>query len=209
MILYCIRHGQSTYNAEGRIQGQSDVPLSELGERQGEAAARALTAYPIDAIFSSPLRRAMQTAEAVSATLQLPIRTDDRLKEIHAGIFQDKRRCDVEQLYPEETAHWVSEDPDYAIPGGESRRQLLHRGTTAFRDIARCGHAHVAVIGHGRLLVVTLKGLLDIAPVEPPFSLQNGSITRLAANGDGRFELLSLDDVDHLAAVGFGSDGDL
>ena len=209
MIFYCIRHGQSTYNAEGRIQGQSDIPLSELGVRQGQAAARALTGLPMDALYSSPLRRAMQTAEAISAILDLPVRTDDRLQEIHAGIFQDKRRCDVERIYPEETARWISEDPDYVIPGGESRRQLLTRGTAAFFDIARSGHRHVVVVAHGRLLVVTLKALLGIPPVKPPFSLQNGSITRLQSNGAGPFELLSLDEVDHLGEVGFGSSGDL
>ncbi|KKK94352.1 hypothetical protein LCGC14_2683730, partial [marine sediment metagenome] len=66
MLLYCIRHGESTYNAEGRIQGQSDVPLSELGRRQGEAVAAALRAEPVEAIYSSPLRRAMQTAEPLA-----------------------------------------------------------------------------------------------------------------------------------------------
>ncbi len=209
MILYCIRHGQSTYNAEGRIQGQSDIPLSELGFRQSEAAAQALAQLPIDALFCSPLIRAFQTGESVAAALGLPIQIDDRLKEIHAGIFQDKRRCDVEQLYPKETAHWVSEDPDYVIPGGESRRQLMERGSAAFRGISRQDHQRVVVVAHGRLLIVTLKALLGIPPVVPPFSLQNGSITRIETNGDGSFELLGIDEVDHLADVGLGSSGDL
>jgi len=209
MIIHCIRHGQSVYNAEGRIQGQSDVPLSELGITQGQAAAAAVARRPVDALYSSPLKRAMQTAEAVSAAVGLPIQTDDRLKEIHAGIFQDKRRCDVEELFPEETARWVSEDPDYAIPGGESRRQLMERGMAVFQDIGRRDHQHAVVVAHGRLLVVTLKALLDIRPVDPPFSLQNGSITRLETSGDSRFALLGMNEIDHLAEVGLGSAGDL
>jgi probable phosphoglycerate mutase len=209
MIFYCVRHGQSTYNAEGRIQGQSDIPLSELGLQQSRAAAAAVANLPIDTLYSSPLCRAMQTAELFAETLELPIRTDDRFKEIHAGIFQDKRRCDVEQLYPEETARWVSEDPDYVIPGGESRRQLMDRGTAAFHELADRDHQHVVVVAHGRLLVVTLKALLGIPPQRPPFSLQNASISRVATNGDGKFELLALDEVDHLNGVGLGSSGDL
>jgi broad specificity phosphatase PhoE len=209
MIIHCIRHGQSIYNAEGRIQGQSDVPLSDLGITQGQAAADAVARLPIDALYSSPLRRAMQTAEAVSAAVGLPIETDDRLKEIHAGIFQDKRRCDIEDLYPEETAHWISQDPDYVIPGGESRRQLMDRGMAAFHEIARRDHSQVVVVAHGRLMVVTLKGLLNIPAGQPPFSLENGSITTLEANGDGRFTLIELDAVEHLSDVGRGGSGDL
>ena len=58
MLLYCVRHGRSSYNAAGRVQGQSDVPLSDFGRRQSEAVARALAGSPIDALYSSPLRRA-------------------------------------------------------------------------------------------------------------------------------------------------------
>ena len=70
MIVYCIRHGESTYNAEGRIQGQSDVPLSQLGLRQSEAVAAALAGLPVEAIYSSPLERASQTAARVADALQ-------------------------------------------------------------------------------------------------------------------------------------------
>jgi probable phosphoglycerate mutase len=209
MILYCVRHGQSVYNAEGRIQGQSDIPLSDLGHDQSRAVAKALTDFPIDALYASPLTRAYQTAEAVGNQLDLPIETDARLKEIHAGIFQDKRRIDVEKLYPEETERWISEDPDYVIPGGESRRQLMRRGSEAFKAISSNGHQHVAIIAHGRLLIVTIKALLGIPPVEPPFALQNCSITRIEVNGGGRFELIAMNEVDHLAEVGLGSAGDL
>jgi len=209
MILYCVRHGQSTYNAEGRIQGQSDIPLSEFGHDQSQAVAAALAEYPIDAIYSSPLTRAYQTAEAVSGQLNLPIETDDRLKEIHAGIFQDKRRVDVEKLYPEETERWISEDPDYVIPGGESRRQLMERGSEALKAISSNGHRHVAVVAHGRLLIVTIKALLGIPPIEPPFALQNCSITRIEVNGSGEFELIAMNEIDHLGEVGLGSAGDL
>jgi broad specificity phosphatase PhoE len=209
MIIHCIRHGQSVYNAEGRIQGQSNVPLSDLGLRQSQAAADALAGLPIDALYSSPLRRAVQTAEAVAEALGLPIQTDDRLKEIHAGIFQDMRRCEIEDVYPEETAHWMSQNPDYVIPGGESRRQLMERGMAAFHDIARRDHHRVVVVAHGRMMVVTLKGLLNIPADQPPFALENGSITTLAADGECRFTLVKLDAVDHLADVGHGGSGDL
>jgi len=209
MILYCIRHGESVYNAEGRIQGHSDVPLSELGLRQSEAVTKALGLMPIEAIFSSPLRRARQTAEVISEDLLLPVRTDNRLKEIHAGVFQGKLRAECEELYPQETEKWTSEDPDYAIPGGESRRQLMDRGVAAFRDIGRGEWGQAVVVAHGRLLVVTLKALVNIPPTEPPFALQNGSITELEVDANLNFRIKALDQVEHLAACGMSGSGDL
>ncbi len=135
MFLYCVRHGESTYNAEGRLQGQSDVPrLSPLGRRQSEAAAAALAHLPIEAVYASPLRRAMETAEIIAGLLRLEIRPEPRLKEINVGLFQDKLRSELEGLCPRELDAWLSGDPDYAIPGGESRRQLAQRGREALEN---------------------------------------------------------------------------
>ena len=209
MLLYCIRHGESLYNAEGRVQGQSDVALSPFGLRQGEAVAEALSRKPIDAIYASPLSRAMQTAEVVAERLDLPIRTDGRLKEVHAGVFQDRLRAELQRDLPEELARWQSEDLDYVIPGGESRRDLMGRGREVLESIAREDHQHAAVIAHGRLLVVTLKHLVGMAPTDSPRSLQNASITTLTTNGSGQFEVLAWDEVDHLGSTGLAGSGDL
>ena len=209
MLLHCVRHGESLYNAEGRVQGQSDVPLSDLGRRQGEAAAGALAGLDIDALYSSPLRRAIQTAECVAARLGLEIRTDPRLKEVDAGVFQDKLRTDLAELYPEDLARWTSGDPDFTIPGGESRRALAQRGCQALEAIRQAGHERVAVVSHGRLLVVTLEAMADFPEGRSPESLQNGSITTLRFNADGRAHVESINQVDHLADVGTAGRSDL
>ncbi|MFH1268418.1 MAG: histidine phosphatase family protein [Planctomycetota bacterium] len=206
MILYCVRHGESTYNAEGRVQGQSDVPLSERGRRQGEAVAAAMAHLPIDAIYSSPLRRALETARVVAEPLGLEVQTDPRLMEVNAGIFQDKLRSDLERLHPEDFARWTSGDTDFVIPGGESRRVLARRGLEALEAIRRTDHQHVAVVAHGRLLVVTFQALMKF-PAD--VALQNGSITRISFDGNARAELLSPNEVDHLSNVGLGGEGDL
>jgi len=209
VLLYCVRHGESLYNAEGRVQGQSDVALSEFGRRQSEAVAATLAEKPLDAIYSSPLRRAIETAEVVARRTGLPVRTDPRLKEVNAGVFQDRLRADLERKFPGELARWTSEDLDYVIPGGESRRQLIARGRAALQAIARTDYRHVAVIAHGRLLTVSLKHLVGLAPTDPPHSLQNGSITTVRCNTADRFEVLAWDQVDHLDTVGLGGSGDL
>jgi len=163
---------------------------------------------PIEAIYSSPLCRALETAWIVAAQIPVEVRTDPLLQEIHAGIFQNRLRSELQRLYPHELARWNSEDPDYVIPGGESRAALCERGLKAFAAIARAGHQQALVVSHGRLLVTTLKALLAIPAQEPPFSLQNGSITTLALH-DGKAELLALNQVDHLAGVGISGQGDL
>lgn len=210
MLIYCVRHGESTYNAEGRVQGQSDVPLSEFGRRQGEATASALAMVGVQVIYSSPLRRAYETAEIIARRTGCEIRTDPRLMEIHAGIFQDRLRRELIEAFPEEFRRWTSEDPDFVIPGGESRRQLAERGAAAFRDIIRAGFDRVAVVSHGRLLVVTLKVLLTDNHCKLPPALQNASITLVEADPiTGHVRLVDVDRVDHLADVGLSGSGDL
>jgi probable phosphoglycerate mutase len=208
-MLYLIRHGESTYNAEGRIQGQSDVALSELGRRQSAAVAEALATVPIDAVYSSPLHRAMETAQAIAAPHGLPVQSDPRLMEIDVGVFQDRLRSELADAYPLEFARWLGGDEDFAIPGGESRRQLANRGCAAIRSIIAAGHCHAVVVTHGGLLSATLRTLLDMSEPLPPFSLQNGSITRVSVDPQGQCRLSTLNDVDHLRAVGVSRGGDL
>jgi probable phosphoglycerate mutase len=208
MLFYCVRHGESAYNAEGRIQGQSDVSLSALGHRQSEAVAAALAGLPVEAVYASPLRRAMETAQPVAERLKLSIRTDPRLMEIHAGVFERKLRKELDELYPEQFARWKSGDPDFTIPGGESRRDLMRRGREVFEEIGRTACRQVVVVTHGGLLAAALKALLEIPAQRHPFVLQNGSISQLEL-ANGQVRLLSLNQVDHLRDVGYGGCGDL
>jgi broad specificity phosphatase PhoE len=199
MIFYLIRHGESLYNAEGRIQGQSDVELSPLGLRQSEAIADALAGESIDAVFASPLRRAMQTAHPIAARLGLEIECDDRLKEINAGIFQGLLWTEIEAKFPGEAGPWRRQEADFAIPGGESRRDLMVRGLAVFESMRERAFQRVAVVAHGGILAGALKALLRIPAEVNPFSLYNASISKLA--WDGRVKLLTLNELDHLRAA--------
>jgi probable phosphoglycerate mutase len=210
MILYCIRHGETTFNVEGRLQGRSDHPcLSPLGQRQSEAVAVAIAAWPIQAIYASPLRRVQETATPIARTLGLQIHTDQRLQELDVGVFQGQKKSDLKRLYPAELALWNAGDPDYALPGGESRAQLARRGQAAFREIAASGVEHAAVVSHGGLLIATVKAFLGIPLGDPPLALENCSITRLSLDREGKAELLALNEVAHLEGVGLAGLGDL
>jgi broad specificity phosphatase PhoE len=209
MLLYLVRHGESTFNAEGRIQGQSDPLLSELGRRQSRAVAVALATQAIDAVYSSPLCRALDTARDIAGPHRLAVQTDPRLMELNAGQFEGRLRSDLAAAYPAELARWLGGDEAFAIPGGESRRQLTQRGCEAIRSIAAAGHRQTVVVTHGGLLSVTLRVLLDMREPLPPFALQNGSITRISVDGQDRFSLVSLNQIEHLEGIGVSSGGDL
>ncbi len=200
MLLFCVRHGESCYNAEGRLQGQSHTPLSPLGERQAQAAANALSNRPIEAIYTSPLPRALQTAQAIGRALGLPIITDPRLMEIDVGIFQDLLHVDIADRFPVESSAWKSSDPDYRIPDGESRRDLMLRGRAAFDEIRARGHEQAAVVSHGGLFAAAFKALLDVPADRNPFTLYNASISQLLWQREPK--LLTLNEIDHLRAAG-------
>ncbi len=205
MILYCVRHGETVFNAAGRIQGQTDSELSALGRRQCQAVAAAFAGQPIEAIYSSPLRRAREGAACVAETLGLPVIEDDRLMEIHAGIFQGLDWKDIEVRYPREAAAWRTQDPDFRIPQGESRRDLMQRVAAALADIREAGHRQVVVVAHGGSLSAGFKALLEIPARRNPFTLGNGSISKLAWEHD--VKLLALNLTDHLrGAMGGGGD---
>lgn len=206
MILYCVRHGETTFNSEGRIQGQLDTQLSELGQRQCLAITAAVRDLPIKAVYSSPSRRAYDSAVRLADALNLPVQSDDRLMEINAGIFQGRTWAEIDQQFPEEGRRWRSHDPDFRIPQGESRRDLMLRAKQVFHAIRETGFEQVIVVSHGGLLSAAFKALLEIPAERNPFSLLNGSISRLGWAGD--VKLLSLNQVHHLHDAQ-GSGGDL
>ena len=196
MLLHLIRHGETTFNAEGRIQGQHDTPLSPLGLRQAQAVAAAFDRRPIQWVFSSPLSRALETARPLAGRAGVDVRTDERLKELNAGVFQMLLPSEMAERFPEATACWRSHDPDFRIPGGESRRQLMQRGEAVLRDVAATGLEAAAVVAHGGLLTAALKALLGIPAERNPFMLYNGSISTVEWGPPLR--LLTLNEIDHL-----------
>jgi 2,3-bisphosphoglycerate-dependent phosphoglycerate mutase len=196
MKLFCVRHGETFYNLSGRIQGQGDSELSPLGQRQCQAVAEVLGTLAIDAIIASPLRRAIDSAQCVADTLNMSVQVDPRLMEIHAGIFQGLCWDEIDRRFPAEAALWRSQDPDYRIPQGESRHDLMHRARDAFCAIREAGYRQAIVVAHGGSLSGAFKALLEIPAGRNPFSLDNGSISTAVWEKD--FRLLSLNERGHL-----------
>lgn len=206
MILYCVRHGETLANASGRIQGQTDSPLSELGRRQCQAVAESLVGQPIEVVYASPLQRALDSATCVAERLGVTLHVEPRLMEIHAGVFQGLSWPEIESRYPAEAARWKSHDPDFRIPQGESRRELMRRAGDAFAAVREAGHAQAVIVAHGGSLAAAFKALLGVPAERNPFNFYNGSISRIA--WEKEVKLVTFNQLEHLHGL-VGGSGDL
>ena len=156
-ILYAIRHGETPWNVEGRYQGQLDPPLNERGRRQAQATAARLASLDFEAIYSSDLTRAYQTAMALAAKTGLPIQADPRLREINQGEWEGVLIDDIRAHWPQEIYGWDHDPWQHHPPGGETLQQLQTRLFAAIDEIvSRHPHGLVAVFSH-KLPIALLK----------------------------------------------------
>ena len=200
-----IRHGETAWNAERRLQGHIDIGLNEEGLRQARALARALAGERLDAIYSSDLARAYQTAQAVAGLHGLPLHEDPGLRERCYGGFEGLLYADIAQRFPREFAAWQAREIDSAMPAGareaETFRQFYARCTGA---IARLAARHpgqtVALVAHGGVLECAYRAALGL-PLDTPrnFPVMNASINRFSVSA-GALALLSWGEVGHLQA---------
>jgi probable phosphoglycerate mutase len=154
-----VRHGETAWNLEERIQGQGDSALTASGRAQAEAIARRLAAEPaFDLIVSSDLGRAHDTARAIARATGHAIVLDARLRERHFGVGEGLTYDEVGRRFPGAFRSDGAIDPDYAIPGGESRRQFHERVARAFESLA-ADHpdARVIVVTHGGVLATLYR----------------------------------------------------
>ncbi len=199
--LCLVRHGETAWNAERRIQGQLDVPLSAVGHAQARATANWLAREDFSAIYSSDLARALHTAEASAHLLKLPIQRSIGLRERHYGVFQTLTYAEMQRRYPQEYARFLARDAEFAFPdGGESLRRFAER-------VNQCIDAIVAAHPDGQVLVVTHGGVLDILhrrasgqPLSAPrdFEIPNAALNWLEVD-QGKWTLLSWAERSHLA----------
>lgn len=197
-----VRHGETPWNRERRMQGHIDTALSEAGRAQAAALARRLAAHAFDAIYSSDLRRAWDTARAIGERTGHEIVPDPRLRERAFGIFEGLTYEDIEAMYPEEFVRFESRDPDYVIPGGESARQFRARCLTCLGEIgARHAGGKAVVITHGLVLDAVYRLARSLAHDVPRgVPLLNASLNVFAYRGGG-WRLESWGDIAHLEPV--------
>jgi probable phosphoglycerate mutase len=201
--LIAVRHGETEWNLERRDMGQLDSPLTERGVRQAEALAARLGSMPIDALYTSDLGRAVQTARIIAATTGLEPVPDARLRERHLGIFQGLTKPEAGDLFPDEFAEYVRLGHYYHIPGGESGEQRTRRSVAALTDIAeRHRDATVVVVTHGSFLMGFFEHVLSMEPGNGwRFRRQNAAYNDFEHTADG-WSLNTWNDTQHLFGVG-------
>ena len=199
--IVAVRHGETVWNAEMRMQGQLDTALSERGRRQAARAAAALADEGIEAIVSSDLARAYDTAAAIAAVVGLPVAIDPGLRERSFGIFQGYTYAEIDARWPADALRWRRHDPSFAPEGGESLIEFDARAVAAMTRIAEQARGRsILVVTHGGVLDCLYRAASGLDLDAPrTWELGNASINRLLFTGE-RFTLVGWSDTSHLDA---------
>lgn len=201
--LCLVRHGETAWNAERRLQGHLDVPLNEVGRRQAEAAARSLARHRFAAVYSSDLCRARETATAAARALALDLTIEPELRERHYGDFQGLTYDEARELFPADYDRFHGRDAEFAFAGGGE-------SLTAFSVRVRSVLSRIASVHPGQqVLVVTHGGVLDIAhrltsgrPLEAKrdFTIPNAALNWIEFDG-GAWRLVAWAEEAHLQSA--------
>lgn len=168
--IYLVRHAEAMGNVEEFFQGQTDCELSEKGKKQLELLAERFRDIPIEAIYSSPLKRTIDTAEAVNKYHNLPIIRDKGLIEINGGVWEGKPWADLPKLYPVEHDLWQNKMQDFYIADGERMTEVFERVKNAVNKIAAENDGRtIAVVSHG----CALRNFLCYAMGKPISALKD------------------------------------
>jgi probable phosphoglycerate mutase len=198
--IIAIRHGETAWNVDTRIQGQLDIPLNDTGHGQARRMGRALADEGIDAIYASDLSRAFETARYLGLSTGVEVVAEPGLRERAFGEFQGRTFLEVESELPEQARRWRQRDPHFSPAGGESLLQLRARVVgTAERLAARHPGELIALVGHGGVMDVLYRAATRLEVDAPrTWALGNTAINRLLWSPEG-FALVGWGDTRHLS----------
>ena len=199
-VTLLLRHGQTPMSVQKRYAGRSDVPLTDVGVQQAAGAAKRLASAGIAVIVTSPLLRAVQTAQEVAAVTGAAVVNDDGFRETDFGAWEGLTFAEVRERWPAELAAWLA-DPQVAPPGGESFTDVSARVTAALHRVlgARAGQT-VLIVSH----VTPIKTLVATALLAPPAALYRmhldvAALSEIDWYADGPALLRSFNDTSHLS----------
>ena len=198
--LIAIRHGETAWNVDTRIQGQLDIPLNATGRWQAQRLARALAARdPVHAIYTSDLARARETAQAVSDATGASLVPHEGLRERGFGVFQGQTFAEIEARLPEEALRWRKRDPHWAPEGGESLTQMRTRVQDTLNTLAaRHPGEQVVLVAHGGVLDLVYRAATGLDLQAPrTWQLGNTAVNRLLWSPEG-LSLVGWADTTHL-----------
>lgn len=186
--IIAVRHGETAWNVDTRLQGHLDIALNDKGQWQARRVARALASEPIAAVYSSDLSRAWQTAQAIAAGHGLHVQPEPRLRERAFGQFEGRTFHDIERELPEQAERWRRRDPDFApAGGGESLLVFRARVTEAVADLAARHPGELLVlVAHGGVMDLLYRAATGQELQAPrTWQLGNAHINRMLWTGQG------------------------
>jgi len=199
--IIALRHGETAWNVDTRIQGHLDIPLNDTGLWQARQVGQALADEDVTAIYSSDLQRAFATAQAVARSTGAPLTAEPRLRERGFGSFEGRTFAQIEQESPEQAQRWRKRDPDFTpAGGGESLAMLRERIAAAVHAIAsRHQGEQIVLVAHGGVMDVLYR-LATRAHLQAPrtWQLTNTAINRLLWTTDSGLALVGWGDTQHL-----------
>ena len=200
--IIAIRHGETDWNVDTRIQGQLDIPLSATGRWQAERLAEALVDEPLAAIYASDLARAWETAQYVGQARDQEVIEEIGLRERGFGEFEGKTFAEIEVLLPEQSLRWRKRDPEFAPAGGETLVALSKRVLEAAERLAaRHAGEQIALVGHGGVMDVLYRAATRLHIQAPrTWDLGNAAINRLLWTPEG-FTVVGWADTQHLTST--------
>ena len=200
---YIVRHGETEWNAQGRIQGHTDISLSEKGIQQARLVAQRLAGVTLDVAYSSDLERSAQTARQILGERTIPLHTSPRLREYNKGVFEGLTPEETCQRYPELYEASQVNDLDFAPTGGESIRQTSVRMKAIMAELkTRHPDDNVLIVGHGGALRAAFVALMEL-PLEANwrFVMANCGLSVLDIYPDNAV-LRLYNDTSHLDGLG-------
>jgi broad specificity phosphatase PhoE len=201
-----IRHGQSQGNAEGRFGGHTNTPLSPRGRKQAQATARALGSEKFDAIYSSDLPRAIETASPLAKLAGVSLEATDALRERSVGVMEGLTFEEAAEQHPEQYQALLRRDFEHVILGGESYRQTLDRASRKLDEaIEQHNGGRIAMFAHTGticILILHLMGALDAPDLKPVWiATANCGIARFDLRADGFIRVVTINDTRHLEGI--------
>ena len=198
MRLILARHGETSWNRERRNQGQNPTELNAQGIRQAQKVAQALRLFPVRALYSSPLRRAMQTSEIIGQALSLSAIPEEGLMEMDLGQLDGLTNVEMQQSYPDITDRWRRDPSSVQMPGGESLKDVQKRAWQTLESIRRRRpNGHAAAVSHNFVIGVIVLHVLGL-PLSgfQRIRVELGSLTTLEHDGD-QWRIVSLNETLH------------
>lgn len=204
MKLYLVRHGETDWNREGRMQGRKEVDINLFGLRQAHLCAKRLKHIPFDCAYTSPQSRAIQTAEIITRNHNLTLNKHPNLQEIHLGSWEGLTWSDVKKKHRGLMDDMNREKKMANIHGGETYEDVIDRAMGFIDDIEETDLKNVLVVTHGGVIKSMVTHILGLSiEKRSNFHITNTSVSVLERDKAGKWKVLTMNDHSHLEELMF------